>query len=84
MSWLGIIQNQFHVVMNHLQKNYTVRLCFLYLFISFFYFLFVFCFPNQLLRNVFTFRDLAVDLRMKLGDWFRVVQLVKWGGGGGK
>ena len=28
--------------------------------------------------------DLAVDLRMKLGDWFRVVQLVKWGGGGGK
>ena len=21
---------------------------------------------------------------MKLGDWFRVVQLVKWGGGGGK
>jgi WD repeat-containing protein 35 len=26
--------------------------------------------------------DLAVDLRMKLGDWFRVVQLVKWGGGG--
>lgn len=26
--------------------------------------------------------DLAVDMRMKLGDWFRVVQLVKWGGGG--
>ena len=23
-------------------------------------------------------------MRMKLGDWFRVVQLVKWGGGGGK
>lgn len=29
------------------------------------------------------FRDLAVDLRMKLGDWFRVVQLVKTGGGAG-
>ncbi|XP_065063167.1 WD repeat-containing protein 35-like [Rhopilema esculentum] len=27
-------------------------------------------------------RDLAVDLRMKLGDWFRVVQLIKSGGGG--
>eukprot|EP00794_Sanderia_malayensis_P012081 gene12081-13325_t len=27
-------------------------------------------------------RDLAVDLRMKLGDWFRVVQLLKSGGGG--
>lgn len=31
----------------------------------------------------FFIRDLAVDMRMKLGDWFRVVQLVKWGGGGG-
>ena len=30
------------------------------------------------------FRDLAVDLRLKLGDWFRVVQLLKTGGGGGK
>ncbi|XP_062523267.1 WD repeat-containing protein 35-like, partial [Corticium candelabrum] len=28
-------------------------------------------------------RDLAVDLRVKLGDWFRVVQLVKSGGGAG-
>ena len=28
-------------------------------------------------------RDLAVDLRMKLGDWFRVIQLLKTGGGGG-
>lgn len=28
-------------------------------------------------------RDLAVDLRLKLGDWFRVVQLLKSGGGGG-
>ena len=28
-------------------------------------------------------RDLAVDLRMKLGDWFRVVQLLKTGGGAG-
>lgn len=28
-------------------------------------------------------RDLAVDLRLKLGDWFRVVQLLKTGGGGG-
>lgn len=25
-------------------------------------------------------RDLAIDLRMKLGDWFRVVQLLKGGG----
>ena len=24
-----------------------------------------------------------MDLRMKLGDWFRVVQLLKSGGGGG-
>ena len=32
----------------------------------------------------FLSRDLAVDMRMKLGDWFRVVQLVKWGGGGGE
>ena len=30
------------------------------------------------------FRDLAVDLRLKLGDWFRVVQLLKTGGGGGR
>ena len=28
-------------------------------------------------------RDLAVDLRMKLGDWFRVVHLLKTGGGAG-
>jgi WD repeat-containing protein 35 len=28
-------------------------------------------------------RDLAVDLRMKLGDWFRVIQLLKTGGGVG-
>ncbi|XP_031567757.1 WD repeat-containing protein 35-like isoform X2 [Actinia tenebrosa] len=28
-------------------------------------------------------RDLAVELRVKLGDWFRVVQLLKTGGGGG-
>ncbi|XP_071961535.1 WD repeat-containing protein 35-like isoform X2 [Antedon mediterranea] len=27
-------------------------------------------------------RDLAVNLRVKLGDWFRVVQLLKSGGGG--
>jgi len=27
----------------------------------------------------FCTRDLAVDLRMKLGDWFRVVQLLKTG-----
>eukprot|EP00050_Salpingoeca_kvevrii_P018636 m.76510 g.76510 ORF g.76510 m.76510 type:complete len:1153 (+) comp8114_c0_seq1:167-3625(+) len=27
-------------------------------------------------------RDLAVNLRIKLGDWFRVVQLLKGGGGG--
>ncbi|ESO83236.1 hypothetical protein LOTGIDRAFT_197584 [Lottia gigantea] len=28
-------------------------------------------------------RDLAVSLRKKLGDWFRVVQILKTGGGGG-
>ena len=28
-------------------------------------------------------RDLAIDLRTKLGDWFRVVQLLKSGGIGG-
>ena len=28
-------------------------------------------------------RDLAVNLRVKLGDWFRVVQLLKSGGAGG-
>lgn len=26
------------------------------------------------------FRDWAVKMLMKLGDWFRVVQLIKWGG----
>ena len=29
-------------------------------------------------------RDLAVELRIKLGDWFRVVQLLKQGGGAGR
>ena len=38
----------------------------------------------QELTTVFCCRDLAVDLRLKLGDWFRVVQLLKTGGGGGK
>jgi len=28
-------------------------------------------------------KDLAIDLRIMLGDWFRVVQLVQTGGGGG-
>ena len=28
-------------------------------------------------------RNLAVDLRVRLGDWFRVVQLLKTGGGAG-
>jgi len=28
------------------------------------------------------FRDLAIELRMRLGDWFRVVQLLKSGSGG--
>ena len=28
-------------------------------------------------------RDLAVELRTKLGDWFRVIQLLKQGGGTG-
>eukprot|EP00516_Mucochytrium_quahogii_P007622 CAMPEP_0203752874 /NCGR_PEP_ID=MMETSP0098-20131031/6733_1 /ASSEMBLY_ACC=CAM_ASM_000208 /TAXON_ID=96639 /ORGANISM=" , Strain NY0313808BC1" /LENGTH=1294 /DNA_ID=CAMNT_0050643241 /DNA_START=364 /DNA_END=4245 /DNA_ORIENTATION=- len=28
-------------------------------------------------------KDLAIDLRMMLGDWFRVVQLVQMGGGSG-
>ena len=36
------------------------------------------------LYGIECFRDLAVDLRLKLGDWFRVVQLLKTGGGGGK
>jgi WD repeat-containing protein 35 len=27
-------------------------------------------------------RDLAINMRIKLGDWFRVVQLLKAGGGG--
>ena len=27
-------------------------------------------------------KDLAVDLRERIGDWFRVVQLLKSGGGG--
>ncbi|KAJ3259989.1 WD repeat-containing protein 35 [Boothiomyces macroporosus] len=27
-------------------------------------------------------KDLAVDIRMRMGDWFRVVQLIKTGGGG--
>lgn len=27
-------------------------------------------------------KDLALQLRIKLGDWFRVVQLLKRGGGG--
>ena len=28
-------------------------------------------------------RDLAVGMRKKLGDWFKVLQLLKAGGGGG-
>lgn len=27
-------------------------------------------------------KDLALDLRIRLGDWFRVVQLIKTGGSG--
>jgi WD repeat-containing protein 35 len=27
-------------------------------------------------------KDLAIDLRIRMGDWFRVVQLIKTGGGG--
>ena len=34
-------------------------------------------------EGVFCCRVLAVDLRQKLGDWFRVVQLLKSGGGAG-
>lgn len=30
------------------------------------------------------YSDLAVDLRMRMGDWFRVVQLLKTGGGAGE
>lgn len=30
----------------------------------------------------FLHRDLAVNLRKKLGDWFKVIQLLKHGGGG--
>lgn len=29
----------------------------------------------------FFFRDLAISLRIKLGDWFRVLQLLKTGSG---
>lgn len=29
----------------------------------------------------FLFRDLAIGLRIKLGDWFRVLQLLKTGSG---
>jgi hypothetical protein len=32
--------------------------------------------------NNLYYRDLAVSLRKKLGDWFRVVQLLKTGSGG--
>ena len=40
---------------------------------------------NSMTENIYFHhhRDLAVDLRMKLGDWFRVIQLLKTGGGGG-
>ena len=34
-------------------------------------------------KNYPLYRDLAVNLRIKLGDWFRVVQLLKAGSGGG-
>jgi WD repeat-containing protein 35 len=46
---------------------------------------------NQVADNIFEhssliinviFRDLAISLREKLGDWFRVVQLMKMGSGG--
>ena len=30
------------------------------------------------------YRDLAIDMRMKLGDWFQVVQLLEVGGSVGK
>lgn len=33
-----------------------------------------------LLSSVYT-RDLAIGLRIKLGDWFRVLQLLKTGSG---
>lgn len=33
--------------------------------------------------DIFHSRDLAVNLRKKLGDWFRVVQLLKTGSTGG-
>ena len=35
---------------------------------------------EQLYRDIDR-KDLAIDLRMRLGDWFRVVQLVQSGGG---
>lgn len=31
--------------------------------------------------HVFLCRDLAISLRIKLGDWFRVLQLLKTGSG---
>ena len=39
-------------------------------------------FPTGKLIIVSPCRDLAVALRKKLGDWFRVVQLLKTGAGG--
>lgn len=37
---------------------------------------------QQLLISVFyLFRDLAISLRIKLGDWFRVLQLLQTGSG---
>ena len=37
---------------------------------------------SRIILFIFSFRDLAVALRKKLGDWFRVVQLLKTGAGG--
>ena len=40
-------------------------------------------FTKVLVHGIFLYiRDLAVSLRKKLGDWFRVVQLLKTGSGG--
>ena len=38
--------------------------------------------PGTITQQVIGCRDLAISLRENLGDWFRVVQLMKMGAGG--
>ena len=48
---------------------------------NFVVFSFLFCANFPWLAFPVSFRDLAISLRMKLGDWFRVLQLLKSGSG---